>query len=582
MNRVGRYELREKIGEGAMAEVWRAHDPSIDRDLAIKLLKPELSADPEYSERFLREAKAAGALAHPAIVTIYDVGEAQGVPYIAMELLDGKTLDQTLADHGRLRADRVLGIAAQLAAALSYAHLSGVVHRDIKPSNIMLAKDGVSIRILDFGIARVTETDVQRSDDEHARTQIGQVLGTPRYMSPEQALGQAVDGRSDLFSVGAVLYELITGKAAFTGSNAAILALQITQQSPPAILNLEPSCPGGLRFLVDKLLAKRPERRFATAAELGRAIAREAKAYETVVSEAASHGRYIPLPVRLTLAMVGVTAVVLALSVGTVLHRQYRAMEHMALVSGSSIAAFVATNAALPSVENAAARPEERDWLPVQAFISAASQDQSVRWMTMVDSEGVIRGSSDQRQLGKRYRTPAGEEVVYRDAKVTATDIRLKDGQSGFRIVHPILYAGRNFGMIEVSISKAELESAAATSRNLLIGLSFIVLTVVGLVSFALARLLSRPVLRLKSAMADAAMGDLDFRISHDRKDEFGRLFDGFNILADVVQERLAAAERPSGGPRPLEATQISLEPASVLKSNAAGTPFDRDFKRSA
>jgi serine/threonine protein kinase len=126
MNRVGRYELREKIGEGAMAEVWRAHDPSIDRDLAIKLLKPELSADPEYSERFLREARAAGALAHPSIVTIYDVGEAQGVPYIAMELLDGKTLDQTLAVEGKLSADRVLGIAGQLAAALSYAHLSGV------------------------------------------------------------------------------------------------------------------------------------------------------------------------------------------------------------------------------------------------------------------------------------------------------------------------------------------------------------------------------------------------------------------------------------------------------------------------
>jgi HAMP domain-containing protein len=581
MNRVGRYELREKIGEGAMAEVWRAHDPSIDRDLAIKLLKPELSADPEYSERFLREARAAGALAHPSIVTIYDVGEAQGVPYIAMELLDGKTLDQTLAVEGKLSADRVLGIAGQLAAALSYAHLSGVVHRDIKPSNVMLGKDGVSIRILDFGIARVTESEV-RGEDEHARTQIGQVLGTPRYMSPEQALGQTVDGRSDLFSVGVVLYELITGKPAFSGSNAATLALQITQQSPPAILSLERNCPGGLRFLVDKLLAKRPERRFSTAAELGRAVAREAKAYETVLSEAASHGRYIPLPVRLTLAMVGVTAIVLAVSVGAVLNRQYRAMEHMALVSGSSIAAFVATNAALPSVENAAARPDERDWLPVQAFIAAASQDQSVRWMTMVDSEGVIRGASDESRLGERYRAPTGEDVVYRDAKVTVTDIRLKDGQSGFRIVHPILYADRKFGMIEVSISKAELESAAATSRNLLIGLSLIVLTVVGLVSFALARLLSRPVLRLKSAMADAAMGDLDFRISHDRKDEFGRLFDGFNILADVVQERLEAAERPSGGPRPLEATQIASQPTSGMKSNAKASPFHRNFKRSA
>jgi serine/threonine protein kinase len=147
MRLVGRYELQEQIGEGAMAEVWRAHDPSIDRTLAIKLLKEEYRLNADYAGRFLREAKAAGALAHPSIVTIYDVGEADGYPYIAMELLEGAPLDQVLAAQCKLSDERVLAIGAQLASALSYAHLSGVVHRDIKPSNIMLSPDGRSILI---------------------------------------------------------------------------------------------------------------------------------------------------------------------------------------------------------------------------------------------------------------------------------------------------------------------------------------------------------------------------------------------------------------------------------------------------
>jgi serine/threonine-protein kinase len=557
MSLIGRYELRERIGEGAMAEVWRAHDPSIDRVLAIKILKPEFRRNPEYTARFLREAKAAGVLAHPAIVTIYDVGEADGYPYIAMELVEGQSLDQVIARDGRFAEERVLAIAAQLSGALSYAHLSGVVHRDIKPSNIMLGRDGRSIKILDFGIARVAEADAAETQRDQLRTQIGQVLGTPRYMSPEQALGQSTDGRSDLFSAGAVLYELITGQPAFNGASPAILALQITQQNPTPITTLAPRCPGGLRFIVEKLLAKRPERRFVDGRELSRAIEREAKAYEAVQAEAAVRGRYLPLPVRLTLAMVLVTALALAASISGVLDRQYRAMEHMTLVSGSSIASFVASNAALPSVENAATPPAERDWQPVQAFIAAAAKDQSVRWMTMVDNDGIIRGSSDPKLLGTRYRPPRGERLV-QGGEVRVTDIKLDDGSDGFRFVHPILYAGRHFGLIEVSISKAELEAAAATSRNLLVGLGVVVLLVVAGVSFAMARLLAQPVRRLRSALSDATMGDLDFRISHDRKDEFGELFNGFNLFVTAMQERLEAAERPSGAPRLVEATRIS------------------------
>jgi serine/threonine protein kinase/HAMP domain-containing protein len=590
MTLVGRYELVERIGEGAMAEVWRAHDPGIDRVLAIKILKPEFRRIPEYAARFLREAKAAGALAHPSIVTIYDVGEVDGYPYIAMELLDGDPLDVVLGREGPLDDERVLAIGGQLAGALSYAHLSGVVHRDIKPSNIMLSADGRSIKILDFGIARVAEASRDETDREHLKTQIGQVLGTPRYMSPEQALGQVVDGRSDLFSVGVVLYELVTGKAAFSGSSAATLALQITQQNPPPITDLAPGCAGGLRFIIEKLLAKRPERRFVDGADLKRAIDREIKAHEAVNADDAARGRYLPLQVRLTLAMVAVTAIALVFSINAVLDRQYRAMEQIALASGSSIAAFVASNAALPAVENSAAPPAERDWTPIQAFIAAAAKDQSVRWMTMVDAEGYIRGASDPSLLGRRYEAPVGESVVHKGRDVVVTDIDLTADQPGFRFVHPILYADQPFGLIEVSISKAELEAAAATSRNLMIGLAAVILAVVAGISFTMARLMTLPLRRLKQGLRDATMGDLDFRISHRRRDEFGELFDGFNRLATALQERLLAAERPAGRPRAMDATQImpapapapTREPAAVRPAaEAQGTPFDSSWRAS-
>ena len=591
MRQLGRYELKERIGEGAMAEVWRAHDPGIDRVVAIKLLKEEYRQIPEYAARFVHEAKAAGALAHPAIVTIYDVGEANGYPYMAMELLEGEPLDQALRREGKFSDQKVLAIGAQLASALSYAHLSGVVHRDIKPSNIMLGRDGESIKILDFGIARIEDQGpVGRAQDQHQLTQVGAVLGTPRYMSPEQALGQTVDGRSDLFSVGAVLYELITGKQAFNASSAALLALQITQQNPTPIATLEPKCAGGLRFIVEKLLSKRPDRRFANGADLLRALERELKAYAAIHADDGARGRYLPLQARLTLAMVTVTALVLLASVSMVLDRQYRAMERMALSSGSSIAAFVASNAALPSVENAALPPLQRDWTPIQAFIAAAAGDQSVRWLTMVDADGVIRGASDPKLLGTRYHTPEKELIVRQDAQMTVTNIRLSDGRDGFRFVHPILYAGRKFGLIEVSISKAELEAAAATSRNLMIGLGAIILLAVAAFSFTIAKLLARPLRRLKTAVRDATMGDLDFRLSHTRKDEFGDLFDAFNLFASAVQDRLEAAERPSAGPTDLEATQLSVPSSAPIKTRAPRaakkslekTPFDPDWRQSA
>lgn len=563
---VGRYEIQARIGEGAMADVYRAYDPSINRVLAIKVLKSEFRQNRQYAVRFLREAKAAGVLSHPNIVTIYDVGEVDGYPYIAMELLDGEPLDKVIAQNGRAAVGEVLAIGAQLGEALRYAHGVGVVHRDIKPSNIMLAADGRSIKILDFGIARVAEAD---SDAESLKTQVGQVLGTPRYMSPEQALGGEIDGRSDLFSTGVLLYELVTGQRAFVGASAATLALQITQQDPRPIAELAPDCPRGLQFIIDKLLAKKPERRFADGGQLAEALKREARTLEAEAEEAPARQGYLPLPVRQTLMMAGVTAAALLVSVGLVLNGQGKAMERMALSSGTAIASFVASNAALTAADNATLPPDQRDWAPVSAFVRAAAEDPNIGQITVVDAEGLIRGASDLNQIGQIYETPRGEALVQKSGGTTVTSTKLAKGGGGFRFVRPILYAGRSYGMVDVTVSKAELEAAAGLSRWLLAALCLVTLGVVVAVSYAGARLVAAPVRRLKQALADAADGNLDFRISHTRKDEFGDLFDGFNRLAAAAQERLES--RPAAEPSAL--TELKIAAAAAERAAQA---FDR------
>lgn len=522
-----------------MAEVFRAFDPEIGRDLAVKVLKGEFRENAQYAARFLREAKAAGALSHPNIVTIYDVGQDGGYPYIAMELLEGEPLDAVLERYGRLPADDVLSIGLQLVDALSYAHGLGVVHRDIKPSNIVLAPDGRGVKILDFGIARVAEAHVDEA--ETLRTQAGQVLGTPRYMSPEQALGQEIDGRSDLFSTGTVLYELLTGRRAFDGSSAATLALQITQQDPPPIADFAPDAPRGLQFIIGKLMAKRPDRRFADGAQAAEAFRREQGALAAARGEARATKRRLPLQVRLSMLMAVITGAVLLAGSTLVVQRQYQAMEQMALTSGTAVAAFVASNVALQAADNASLPPAERDWLPVEAFVKSAVADPNIKRLSVVDAEGVVRASSDPALLGRPHQG-FGAEPVLQSRDGTTVTLAGAEGAQDLRFVRPITYAGRDFGLVDVRLSKADLDAAARLSRMLLLALGLIIVgTVIG-TSYAVVRALARPVQRLKGALDRAADGDFDFRLSHNRSDEFGELFDSFNRLAATVEARLEPA----------------------------------------
>ena len=271
--KLGPYEIQGPLGAGGMGEVYRAKDAKLGREIAIKVLPASVASDGDRRARFEQEARSASALNHPNILTIYDINEADGALYIAMELVEGKTLRELLASGDPLPTKRLLDLAVQIAEGLAKAHSAGIVHRDLKPENLMVSKDGY-VKILDFGLAKLTETPVQDASvlptAIAAPTQPGTVMGTAGYMSPEQASGQPVDYRSDQFAFGAILYEMATGKRAFQRKTGAETLVAIIREEPEPLAQAAPKAPAPVRWIVERLLAKDPEERYASTKDLSR------------------------------------------------------------------------------------------------------------------------------------------------------------------------------------------------------------------------------------------------------------------------------------------------------------------------
>ena len=263
------YEIVARLGAGGMGEVWRAVDPRLQRDVAIKML-PSAGGDAALlRERFVREARAASALAHPNIITIHEINAADGTDFIVMEYVRGEPLSDVLA-RGPLTVARAVEYAAQIAAALAAAHDAGIVHRDLKPGNVMIAASGL-VKVLDFGIAKRVSSAAgeANSTTEAALTVLGESIGTPAYMSPEQALGDPVDARSDVFSFGVVLYQMLTGRLPYQATTKLSLVRQIVHEPPIPLETAAPHVPAGLVSIVDRCLVKDPEGRYSSAGPLG-------------------------------------------------------------------------------------------------------------------------------------------------------------------------------------------------------------------------------------------------------------------------------------------------------------------------
>jgi len=287
--RLGSYEIIGPLGAGGMGEVYRAKHLRLGREVAIKVLPNEVASDPDRLHRFEREARTASALNHPNIVTIYDIDEHDGTPYIAMELVEGRTLRAILAD-GRMPLTRVLSIARQMADGLAKAHAAGIVHRDLKPENVMVTGDGL-VKVLDFGLARVVPEGGMVASEmttSSAITRQGMLTGTVQYLSPEQISGRPADHRSDQFAFGVLLYELVCGRLPFEGPSPAAVLGSILRDSPPPPRALRPDTPKALNVLITRCLEKDPDHRYASMSEAGQAIAR---CQEELASDAAGRGR---------------------------------------------------------------------------------------------------------------------------------------------------------------------------------------------------------------------------------------------------------------------------------------------------
>src|SRR5262245_4363095 len=259
-----RYELVELVGSGGMSSVYKAHDRLLERNVALKLLHPHYVEDAEYVERFRREARAVAQLSHPNVVTVIDRGEADGHQFIVFEYVDGQNLKELIRRSGRLPVRRAVELALAVADGLAFAHQQGIVHRDVKPQNVLLNGDGEA-KVTDFGIARSLEV-------ERGVTQTGTVMGTSNYLSPEQASGRAVGPRTDVYSLGIVLYELLTGEVPFPGENFVAVAMKHVNEPVPDLRARRPDVPLRLAVAVDRALAKDPEQRFRSMDEFAREL----------------------------------------------------------------------------------------------------------------------------------------------------------------------------------------------------------------------------------------------------------------------------------------------------------------------
>ncbi|HJS31847.1 MAG TPA: protein kinase [Alphaproteobacteria bacterium] len=548
---IGRYKVLSLIGEGAMAEVYKAYDPRIDRTVALKILKRERCLDKEYVDRFLREAKAAGALSHPNIVTVYDVGQIEERPYIMMELLEGQTLETALTQQSRFPLPKIISIALQLAEALDYAHGRGVVHRDIKPSNIILLPDRDRVKIADFGIARMAETEIAQ------QTQMGMVLGTPRYMSPEQVRGQQVDGRSDLFSVGVVIYQLLAGDLPFPGKTLTTLLMEIAEKDPVPLAKLAPDVPPGLQHIVGKLLAKTPTRRFQSGAELARSLSAELR---TIIEEAEekSRPRYIPMKLRWSAIMALIIALITAGSVATIYNRQASAMLRQLVDFGASLSRFIAAESAISVLSE--------DWVAIESLVTEVQSRQSFRYLAIVDHQGVVRAATDAAHVGEKINLPPARRVLSAGDDVRSMIVDLPGRPDTVAFETPITFQDKEIGRLYLGLSQDSVQRVSRTSLMLMIGLGLVSVLGVVLVTYGLAQLIAKPIKVIRRSMVEVAAGNADCRISQRRSDEFGDLFAAFNSMMTALQLRLHGQAEPAVS---LDATvvQVQAEPEAVRQA---------------
>ncbi len=528
MQQAGRYQILERIGRGGMATVFKAHDPTIGRDVAVKFLHASLCEGEDYRGRFLQEARAAGGLSHPNIVIVHDVGEIEGRPYMAMELLSGISLAEELEKSKTIPVRDTVVMGIQLARALDYAHSKGIVHRDIKPANVMRLAGSRTIKVTDFGIAHM-----DNSNEDSLRTRAGDVLGTPQYMSPEQTRGEKLDGRSDLFSAGIVLYQMIVGVRPFRGDSLVAVATKIANEPATPIERSRSDVPNSLRRVIDRCLAKSPAQRFQSGAELADALVKVLAEIDEEAQER-NRPRIVPLRVKWAAMMALIVAVVMGVSATLITQRQVAALMSQAIDYGASMTRFMAA-------QNAASVLSE-EWEAVEVIVEKIMKTGDYERITVADATGVVRAASDPKLVGQPYKPPAGEPLGQREQVVAERYFVAGEPMLGFDV--PITFQDQTAGRVAIGIRERPLTEVARLSITLMVMLALVTVLAVAVAMYFVANWFAKPIKLVGESMAEIAKGRFDHRINEQRKDEFGQLYAAFDTMAAALQERESALDR--------------------------------------
>lgn len=556
---LGRYTLRGELGRGAMSVIHLGYDPRIRRKVALKTLHDDYAERDDYRHRFLTEARAAGTLTHPGIVTIFDVGIADGVPFIAMELLDGVTLDVFVQRHGALSPRMVIKIASQIADALDYAHRHGVVHQDIKPENIAVTSDTGNVKVMDFGIARLRD----ESDSGRGAALAGQVAGTPHYMSPEQIRRAEVDGRSDIYSLGVLLYWLLSGQKPYRADNVKDLLRAILNEAPAPLKPLNPETPDALVDVVRTLLAKDPAARYQSGSELIEDLGR----IDDMLAERErtwEGRRIVPIRVRWTAVMALVVTLTVALGLSFVYHRQNEAMTGLAFDYGLTLTGMLAAETAEDLLLE--------DHVAIQVLVDEMARNREIVHLAVSDRNGRVVAGSDEGALGNELaRLPASRQLLQRDMR----SVHVVDddtGRSYYVFEMPVQYQAHELGRLRVGLATDSLVAANRTTLAALVAVLCATLLAVLVGAYVLSRRLAVPIEILRDALGQITRGRFQSRIRLHRNDEFERVFAAYNTMADSLEARMFNAQ--SGGGRMGGASESGGRPASDgRRAVAAGLP---------
>ena len=534
MQKLGRYELKEKIGEGAMSEVYKAYDPALQRTLAIKVLKPELAQDKERLRYFLNEVTISGKLSYPNIVQIFDVGEVDDAPFIVMELVDAQSLDEWMRHQSDLPLETVIDIVEQLAAALEYAHSKGIIHRDLKPSNVLIESSG-RVRLMDFGVAYLHEP-TQEADQAHDEESI---VGTPYYMSPEQLAGKTPDQRSDLYSLGVVMYQLVFGNLPFEASTIRDLVALIQASD----VNLSTShCPHAVKKVIRRLLHKKASFRYSNATELRQQLS----ALELELSNSSNRwSQRITATWLYTAAVAGVSSVVLLGLLMFTLSDLSKSLSGVLSDYGSML-----VQQTKDQVDEALLLGDD---LALKAMTDQIAENDQLEYLYITDHSGVVKATTSNVGVGDTYQPPEALEPLglHQGSRVG----QITPAGEGDRIYHfnsPITFNGKQIGSVIIGLSAHSIDDVWWRTTTVLgLFILFACLSIPALV-YVICRFFTNEFKQLGKALQGLYVGNYFTRLPVSNIDEVGYAKRQFNELAEQMETFIKESDPD------IERTQLS------------------------